>query len=307
MVKYSSLSKRPVLFQQLTGLKVREFEEIRVSFEQGWEEFVQEKFLKKARRREFGGGRRAVLEKIEDKLLFILTYTRVYPLMFVQGIMFGLAESNVCLWVHRLLPLLDKALGKTHQRPARQRGRSLEEVLEEFPELREMGVLVDGTERPTRRPKDPEKQKERYSGKKKRHSVKNIVLSRADNGRVLYLGKTQPGSLHDKTCLEKEELHCRNPMPVGADLGFQGVHIENLQMHLPYKKPRGGLLTQTQRQENRIFSGVRVEVEHAIAGIKRNRSVSDIYRNFKEGVEDTLMSIACGLHNFRIAARLVST
>lgn len=253
MVKYSSLSKRPVLFQQMTGLKLREFEGILESFRQGWEEFVKKEFLNKARLRKFGGGRRAVLEEIEDKLLFILTYTRVYPLMFVQGVMFGLAESNVCLWAHRLLPLLDKAMGKIHRLPARQRGKTLQEVLDEFPELKEMGILVDGTERATHRPTDPQKQKERYSGKKKRHCIKNIVISRTDNNQIVYLGKTQSGSVHDKKCLEEEDLRCRSPVAVGADLGFQGTQTANFQMHLPYKKPKGGLLTETQRLQNRIF------------------------------------------------------
>lgn len=55
-------------------------------------------------------------------------------------------------------------------RPKRAKGRSLEEIIEAFPELQELGVLIDGTERPIRRPKEPTKQKEDYSGKKKRHS-----------------------------------------------------------------------------------------------------------------------------------------
>lgn len=209
----------------MTGLKLGEFEGILESFREGWEEFVQKEFLNKTRRRKFGGGRRAsgfaarraVLGTIEDKLLFILTYTRVYPLMFVQGMMFRLAESNVCLWVHRLLPLLDKAMGKMHRLPARQRGKTLQEVLDEFPELKETGILVDGTERATRRLKDQQKQKERYSGKKKRHCIKNIVISRTDNNQIVYLGKTQSGSVHDKVCLEEEDLRCRSPVEVGAD------------------------------------------------------------------------------------------
>jgi hypothetical protein len=187
-------------------------------------------------------------------------------------------------------------MGKIHRLPARQRGKTLQEVLDEFPELKEMGILVDGTERATRRPKDPQKQKERYSGKKKRHCIKNIVISRADNNQIIDLGKTQSGSVHDKKCLEEENLRCRSPVEVGADLGFQGIQIANFKMHLPYKKPI----------QNRVFSSIRVKVEHAIGGIKRNHSVSDVYRNFKEGFEDTLMSVACGLHNFRMASRAVA-
>lgn len=36
---------------------------------------------------------------------------------------------------------------------------------------------IDGVERPINRPQDKEKQKENYSGKKKRHTRKNVAVS----------------------------------------------------------------------------------------------------------------------------------
>ena len=50
---------------------------------------------------------------------------------------------------------------------------------------------------------------------------------------------------------------------------------------------------------NAIISGVRIIVEHVIAGIKRFRIVKDVYRNTKQNFDDLVMEIACGLHNFR--------
>ena len=41
---------------------------------------------------------------------------------------------------------------------------SIEEFLTKFAEVQE--VIIDGTERPVQRPKDAERQKEHYSGKK---------------------------------------------------------------------------------------------------------------------------------------------
>ncbi|UJL33131.1 hypothetical protein C6N34_013570 [Cylindrospermopsis raciborskii Cr2010] len=38
-------------------------------------------------------------------------------------------------------------------------------------------VIVDGTERPVQRPQNRERQKEYYSGKKKRHTCKQITVS----------------------------------------------------------------------------------------------------------------------------------
>ena len=65
--------------------------------------------------------------------------------------------------VHRLLPILETALGKKQALPERKID-SIEEFRAKFGEVQE--VIIDGTERPVQRPKDPERQKEHYSGKK---------------------------------------------------------------------------------------------------------------------------------------------
>lgn len=296
--------KRPAHLHRLTGLSVVEFDQLLDKFQSAWNMYTLDLSKNPKRVRKIGGGRHATLLTLPDKLLFILVYVRMYPLLFLQGILFGIEEGNTCIWVHRLLPLLDQALGFTHKRPARKhRGRNLEELLRDFPELKELGILGDGVERPTRRPKDNEKQKNQYSGKKKRHSRKNIILTNPNTTEVLFLGKTQDGSMHDKKALDEEELQTTIPVPLGVDLGFEGLEIANVQVVLPWKKPPKKELTELQKQQNTCFARRRIRVEHAVAGIKRNRSVQDIYRNIKENTDDLFMSIACGLHNLRVAYR----
>ena len=50
---------------------------------------------------------------------------------------------------------------------------------------------------------------------------------------------------------------------------------------------------------NRKLAQIRVQVEHDLAGVKRCRIVKDVLRNTKDGVSDTVMEAACGLHNVR--------
>jgi hypothetical protein len=54
---------------------------------------------------------------------------------------------------------------------------------------------------------------------------------------------------------------------------------------------------------NRIFSSVRVVVEHVIAGVTRCRIVKDVLRLTTKGISDVVMEIACGLHNLRVSCR----
>lgn len=63
---------------------------------------------------------------------------------------------------------------------------------------------------------------------------------------------------------------------------------------------------------NRILSGVRVSgvrvrVEHTLAGVKRCRIVKDVLRQTKAGVSDLVMEIACALHNLRVMHRRSSS
>ena len=107
------------------------------------------------RKRAAGGGRKGVLPSVRHKLFFILFYLKAYPTQDVMGYFFGLSQPQVCERVNQLLPLLKTLLAV--ELPARH-GRDLAEVMAQLPEVKE--VLVDGTERPIQRPKDPEEQEE---------------------------------------------------------------------------------------------------------------------------------------------------
>ena len=62
-------------------------------------------------------------------------------------------------------------------------------------------------------------------------------------------------------------------------------------------------MTPEEKEPNRKLSRVRVRVEHALAGVKRPRSVKDVLRNTKEDFSDLAMTAACGLHNLRLQCR----
>ena len=93
-----------------------------------------------------------------------------------------MSQAQANEWVHRLTGVLNAALGKEQQLPER-RPANLAEVLSKCPNLE---FIIDGTERPINRPKDQDKQKEFYSGKKKGHTVKNNIISER-KGKVIYL------------------------------------------------------------------------------------------------------------------------
>ena len=130
---------------------------------------------------------------------------------------FGMSQPQACVWAHRLFPILEGALRTKLALPVRK-AYNLEKTLAEFPSLT---FIVDGTERPVRRPKHGIRRKALYSGRKKRHAVKNIIAVR--DRRVVLLGKTRPGSWHDKKCIDRERWTFPHGSNVLADSGFEAI------------------------------------------------------------------------------------
>ena len=310
----ATLKNEPRTLLCLTGLTAEEFETLAPSFNRAWENYLHQQFVQnKPRQRSFGGGRKATLHSVEDKLLFILLYFKLYPLQEVQGLLFGLSQAQAHEWIHRLTPVLREALGYEKQLPQRQ-AQNLEQVLVACPSLE---FFIDGTERRIQRPQAPEQQKLNYSGKKKTHTRKNLVITDAAR-RVQYLSATCEGKKHDKAIADAENYTFPAHSTLYQDTGFQGYQpnqpdlsnstiaptvVQPLQPLQPQKKPRGGKLSADEKETNRLISGVRILVEHVINGVKRCRIVKDILRNHRAEYDDVVMETACGLHNFRTTQR----
>ncbi len=173
MLSYAKVKGKPQVLRSLTGLREPEFETLLKSFEQAWDAYIDREYIQKPRARRYGGGRHAQLYRMEDKLLFILVYFWLYPTQAVQGLLFGLGQSQTNEWVHRLSEVLNCALGYEKQLPEREPSR-WKQVLQQCPSLE---FIIDGTERPINRPQNATAQQDHYSGKKKHHTVKNDVLS----------------------------------------------------------------------------------------------------------------------------------
>jgi hypothetical protein len=286
------------LIRALTGLNRKAFDELCVVFGPVYEESLQTEL--KPRKRARGGGRKARLESTQAKVFFILFYFKCYPTFDVLSIIFDLERGRSNRWVHRLQGILETALGRRMVLPERKI-TSIEGFLELFPEVKT--VIFDGTERPVQRPQDNDKQKEHYSGKKKRHTRKHITGTTREK-RVILLTPAKPGKIHDIRQLREETLVDNIPdeVAIEGDLGFQGLHNDFVNVYLPHKKPRGKELSEIQKEENKAFSAQRVVCEHAHSGIKRYNSVTAIYRNRVTDFDDRLMLTATGLWNFYLEA-----
>lgn len=297
VIRYERLKKQNRLYRALLGMNVAAFHHLLHAFAKayvGWQE-QQESQRESPRQRQRGGGRRAQLGRNADKLLFILFYVRHYPTQEVLGFLFGLSQPQANYWIQVLLPLLQEALGREAQLPTRK-GADLATLLADNETLH---LLIDGTERPIQRPHDPERQQAHYSGKKKRHTVKNIIIGQKGTRKVKGLGKTYEGRKHDKKAADEDAFEFPPGSVLEKDTGFQGYEPPGITTQQPKKKPRGKELTEEEKANNRTLSQSRIEIEHIIGGVKVFQIVARPLRHRKQTFTDLVMEVACGLHNFR--------
>jgi hypothetical protein len=221
MMTYTELQSDRRKFLALTGLTLREFQLLLPAFAQSYERlYLPDQTLAGQPRQRFaGGGRKGVLHPPEQKLLFLLVYLKTYPLQTLLGELFELSQSRVNYWIHRLLPILQQALDELDVRPERDPSHFAQSqaASEEGPQL-----IIDGTERRRQRPKNPEQQAAHYSGKKKTHSDKNVVIANVQSKRIGFLSDTYAGKTHDKKVADQEGISYPPETVLYKDTGFQG-------------------------------------------------------------------------------------
>jgi len=221
MLIYTELKRNRRKFLALTGLTPKEFELLLPAFKRAYERLhpSEQTLAGTQRQRKVGGGRKGSLDSPEQKLLFALVYQKAYPLQELLGEVFELSQSRTNRWIHQLLPVLRRALKNLGVRPERdprqfaRRQRRTGEPLD---------LIIDGTERRRQRPKNPEKQALHYSGRKKTHSDKNVVIANATTKRISYLSQTYAGKAQDKEIADGERIAYPRDATLYKDAGFQG-------------------------------------------------------------------------------------
>ncbi len=236
MLTYEDLKTDRRKFMTFTSLTPDEFLDLLPAFEQAYQKVypVAKTKAGKRRKRKAGAGRRSSLNSMEQKLLFALVYQKTYSLQSVQAELFGMTQSRANEWIHTLLPILKQALGDLGFMPERN-----PENFKRHEQNRSDAAnsIIDGTERRRQRPKQAEKQALFYSGKKKIHSDKNIVIATAKKKRISYLSQTYPGKTHDKKVADDENISYPKHITLHKDTGFQGYEPKVRKLSQPKKSP----------------------------------------------------------------------
>ena len=206
----------------------------------------------------------------EDRLLMTLMDWREYRTQYHIAQTYGLSESAVS----RTIRVIEGALmrsGSFHSPGKKALTKS---------DVQYQVVVIDATECTVERPK---KQRQSYSGKKKRHTQKAQLVADQKTKRILATafseGKLHDFKLHDFKLLGKSRLAILPATQCLADSGYQGLTKLHDNSQTPYKRDKRHPLTQEQREHNRQLSRERFVIEHIIRSLKIFRILSERYRN----------------------------
>src|SRR5947209_14951889 len=230
------LKRTPDTFRQLTGLTPAAFDQLLGQLTPRYHEAEARRKDRPGRRRKPGAGRKHVLT-LADRLLMLLVYYRTYVTHAFLGFLFGVDDSAVGRNINPLQPLP----AGIFRIPERRVNLDPEDIRELF---------FDATERPTRRPERG--QREFYSGKKKRHTIKTQVVvvrrtkppgpgAKPRRVRIAAVCESVPGKTHDKKVYDRSRVVAPRDAKRTGDTAYLGTGLK-----IPTRKPRGGALTGAQ-------------------------------------------------------------
>lgn len=302
MLSYDRLSKKPSLFKSFTGISIQQFDNIYKEIKSKYEKYEIKRLSSKRRReRDVGAIDRHFKLIVEDRIIMVLVYYRLYITYTLTEFLFELDQSNVCRGIQKIEGLIRQCLPIPQKLyKITRRLKTKEEVEEYFPGFM---AFVDVTEQPIPRPtKNRLRRRLYYSGKKKKHTVKNLYTANED-GLIVYKSKhKQIGKKHDYKIYTTNHPVTPKDVENIFDLGFLGVEKDypaEQKSVLPIKKKKNQNLTLEEKEYNRSHSKKRIVVEHVICRIKKYRIMNDVFRNRLKKY-DKVSDIVAGLVNYRI-------
>jgi hypothetical protein len=147
--------------------------------------------------------------------------------------------------------------------------------------------------------RDPKKkQRNYYSGKKKKHTLKTQIVVNKLTAEIICI-HTGQGKSHDFRIYKESNIHITPEVYITVDSGYQGLQKIHANTELPKKKTKKNPLSDEDKKKNSALASKRVLNENIIGVIKRFRITSDKYRNRKKRF-NLRFNLIAGIYNFEL-------
>ncbi len=243
-----------------------------------------------------GGGRKAILST-ESEIGLCLFYLRHLPTFEILGLQCGISKTSANDIFYYWLKILREILPASLLEQVGNQ-RSDYEVVQEL--LTEFELLVDSTEQSGERPGEYKEQKKFFSGKKKKHTFKNqfIILTEAQDIVEVIVGL--PGPASDINLLREQQKKLDSAQKFKGDKAYIGEK----NVATPHKKPRNRELSESQKEENQVFSSSRIIIEHLIRRVKIFQIAAQRFRLRPQTYQQVILTV-CVPVRLRIGALIL--
>ena len=218
LLNYKYLSKKPALFRSITGLEVPEFDSFFTQANARYKDYEAKRLNRPNRKHKVGAGYPFKLS-LQERLLMLMIYYRLYITSTLTSFLFNLDQSNVLKDIHKLEPLVREILPlpqKLHDKAKRL--QNIEEIEAMFPEFK---AFIDATEQEIPGQKQTEAQ-DSLQRKKKRYTVKT-QLTVNSKGLIIHKSRHVRGSTHDYALYKHSHPVLPSNVLSGLDLGYLGI------------------------------------------------------------------------------------
>ncbi|WP_105628911.1 IS5 family transposase [Spiroplasma poulsonii] len=250
--KFNTLNDREWL--RLTGIKKSTFNKML-------------DILKVAEIEKFKKGGKTNKLSLENRLLMTLLYWREYQTYFHLGKSFDISEANF----YRNIKWIEDILIKNSDF---QQLAGKKALINDY--FNDKTIIIDATETPIQRPKKGQKQS--YSGKKKKHTIKTQVIIEQETKKIIATSFSL-GKKHDYALFKELKIPILKNTKLIVDSGYQGIQKNHNNVLIPTKKTKKNPLNKEQKQYNRIVSKMRIIIENIFAILKKFKIITEKYRN----------------------------
>ena len=291
------IEKYPLRTLQVLGISYEQWRSLTAKAIIKHKELKKIKENQKIRINAAGGGRPQKLS-LKEQVVLCLFYFRQMPSFEILGMLFGISTTVANDTFHSWRKIIRDILPASLLEEVSNKDGDLE-VVQEI--LSNFQLLVDSVEQPINRPSQPEEQKQYYSGKKKEHTIKSQFVGLPEAQDIVDVEVGLPGPTADINIFRNQQKEFHPQQGFAGDKAYQ----EGKNIKTPHKKKRNQELSESQKQENKVFSSNRIYIEHLIRLVKIFHIISQRYR-LKNDVYNEIILTVCGLVRLRIGSLVLA-
>lgn len=295
---FDYIEKYPHRTKQILGISYEQLQSLLNYAKQRHQEIKTKQENRKIRINAAGGGRPEKL-LIQEQVCLCLFYLRQMPTFQVLGMLFGISKTEANDTFHYWISILRDILPASLLEQVSNNESDLLFVQEVLTNFR---LLVDSLEQPIYRDSDQKEQQKYFSGKKRQHTLKSLMIGMPEGKDIVEVEIGVPGPTADINLFRESQSKFDNSQPFSGDKAFQG----GKNITTPHKRKPKRELSQEQKDENKALSSNRIFIEHLIRLLKIFRIASQRFRLKLHTYEQIILTV-CGLVRLRIGSLVLPT